>query len=136
MSKLFINLSYHRSSKWGADQLSAAQQLGIVIDLPFPSVEPSSSKRDITDLANKLYSQIMDIRLSQEGIVRNPEVYVYLMGEISLVFCLGSYLLDRGYKVVCSTTERFSVETQLPDGTTKKENVFRFVQFREFVKPG
>ena len=140
--KLFINVSNHPMKGWSQEQLKAATVLGKdgTAEVQFPQVGPEWSKQDIRVEAVKVYNLILS-RIADwmdkhplSATLSSPKVTVHLMGEQSLSFCLANLLLDKGFSVVVSTTERKTVETTLPDGSTKKEANFQFVKFRELIR--
>ncbi len=141
--KLFINVSNHPMKGWSQEQLKAATVLGEdgTFEVQFPQVGPEWSKGDIRLESVRIYDLILS-RISEwmdshplSAALSTPKVTVHLMGEQSLFFCLANFLLDKGFSVVVSTTERKTVETTLPDGSTKKEANFQFVKFRELSRP-
>jgi hypothetical protein len=116
----FVSIMNHKMS---GEQLEAALQIGEVLEIAFPNVAPNATSEDVAEMGDQLISQLH----LQEGDV------IQIGGEPTLTSYVVSKLFQLGYKVVTSTTERLSVEEVLPDGSTKKTNVFKFVQFREFV---
>ena len=38
MRKIFVNHTNHPSARWSAEQISAAQVYGEILDMPFPAV--------------------------------------------------------------------------------------------------
>ena len=121
---MFINVSNHPTSKWGEEQLKAAQAYGDVVDIPFPAISPSASDLDLKDLANQYLDRILGMLSGAE----NERNRVHIMGEMGFTFILVAKLMDRGIFSVHSTTERRVTEN--PDGSKTVE--FRFVQFRDY----
>lgn len=121
-SPLFINLTNHPSAMWTADQLAAADNIGRIIDIPFPIVSPDATTYEIHQLADQLVADLL--RMSED--VHTTTVHV--MGEHTLTYALVARLREKGVKCVASTSERNTI--MLPDG--KKVSEFRFVQFREY----
>lgn len=120
MNKL-INLSNHPSDKWSEEQMAAAMNYGVVIDLPFPVVNADASENDIDALANALIGRVMDYG--------SPEtVTVHVMGEMTLTYNMVRKLKEANYKCLASTTDR--MVRDLDDG--RKEVAFKFVRFREY----
>lgn len=122
---MFINVSNHASTKWSKKQLDAAKALttdGRIVDIPFPNVDPNVSDVMVSTMANNLVDEI----LSQGKIDA-----VMIMGELSLCYNAINELFQSGLRVVVATTERKAVEKVNPDGTTSKQVIFDFVQFRE-----
>ena len=126
-STMLINLSNHPSTKWSEAQLSTAAQYGAIIDMAFPNIDPLLDTEEVRDLAKHYFTKIEDIRQAHRA-----DVPVHLMGESTFVYCLVDLLKMHGYAVFASTTERVVVESIEPDGSTKKEVLFRFVRFRYY----
>lgn len=110
-----INLSNHPSSKWSQAQLNAC--CNPVIDIPFPNVPPDATDEYIAIMANTLFLQIEQLE----------DMEIHVMGEMTLTFYLVHLLLENGYTVFASTTNRNVVEK---DGV--KSVVFEFCQFRNY----
>lgn len=121
---MFINLSNHPSSKWGEEQLKAAQSYGNVVDIPFPVISPSASDHDLKVLANQYLDRILGMLPGTES----GKNRVHVMGEMGFTFVLVAKLMDNGIFPVHSTTERRVTEN--PDGSKTVE--FSFVQFRDY----
>lgn len=117
---MFINLSNHPSSKWSAEQYSAAAAFGPVVDMPFPTINPHSTTEEITSLAEQYASRIA------EGRGDEP-LTVHVMGEMTFTYHLVRLLKRQGIDCVASTTERVVVDV---DGA--KASQFSFVQFRHY----
>lgn len=114
----FYNITNHPSTKWGADQLAAACELGgEVIDLPFPNVPPLATSEDVSAMADALAAQVPD---GAVGMVS---------GEWTLAYALTRRLRDRGIALYAACSDRKVVET-VEGGVTKKTAVFEFVRFR------
>ena len=128
----FINISNHPSSKWSSRQLEAAKALAdVIIDVPFPNVPADASISDVKGMAeelaiNKVWPYINDYKVEHLTIL--------LQGEMTLVAALLRILQipGNGINVVAACSERNSVETVNPDGSTTKTAVFKFVQFRSY----
>lgn len=119
---IFINLSNHPSSAWSGEQRSAAiSQYGSIVDIPFPSIDPSAEDCCIKNLADEHMERIA--RLA-EG--RCPTVHI--MGEMNFTFAMVKRLQEKGILCVASTTER--IVEQMPDG--EKKSTFKFVRFRRY----
>lgn len=124
---MFINISNHNSAKWSSAQLEAAKALtidGVIMDLQFPNVPPTATDSDIVSIADGLYSEAMK---------HQPEV-VMVAGEFSLTYIMATLFLRAGIKVVAACSDRRVEEVVNDNGTTTKNVVFEFVQFREFPK--
>ena len=117
---IFINLSNHPSSGWEKGQLTAAQRIGDIVDMPFPPVAPGASADEVKQMARELVEHIMEMG--------DPATLtVHIMGEMTLTYSIVAALSQQGVRCVASTTERIVTEV---DG--KKVSEFHFVQFREY----
>jgi hypothetical protein len=114
---MLLNLSNHPSSSWSAEQISAAQDYGDIVDMPFPNIDPYATIDEINLLAEKY---LVDIR-------KIDPMAIHLMGELTFTFCLVQHLQRMGYLCLASTSERLVEEK---DG--KKIITFNFVQFRSY----
>jgi hypothetical protein len=113
----FINISNH--FKWSAEQRDAARAIGEVVDVAFPNVSPHATHAEVLRQAEPLLAVV------------GPDDVVFCAGEMTLVFYILSQCRLRGNRIVTATTERLGVETPQPDGSVKKEFVFKFVQWRD-----
>ena len=123
--KKFINISNHPSSKWPTEQMNAAKELaagGDVIDIAFPNVPPMATTVEVEVLAEELLAKVLEVE----------DPIVHLMGESTLLLKLANLLHEAGIPVVCSTTERVSVESIGADGVVTKTLKFKFEQFRSY----
>lgn len=102
----------------------------VLIDVPFPVVPPTAGSSAVQTLAIEVLQTVgvfgPDGTPDRKKCWDNPIFHV--MGEMTLTYILVRYLLQMGFTVVASTTERLSVEN--PDGT--KTAQFKFVQFRKY----
>lgn len=123
VNTFFINLSNHPSANWDEEQLTAARQLGEVIDVPFPDVHPEMTPKDINKQADAIVCQV-------HQMVKGDTVgtTIHVMGEMTMTYALVKAFKDVGYRCVASTTERKA--TNNPDGS--KTSMFCFCAFREY----
>ena len=125
MKKLLINVSNHPSSKWEEGQ---KQGWDVIIDIPFPSVDPSSSEEEVKKMASDLHEAIFKIALEKGG---EFDYYVMLQGEFSLCYMTYEKLRREGFfKIALPTTSREAVEETTSTGETIKKSVFRFIRWR------
>lgn len=130
---MFINLTNHRYENWSEKQKeTAVNQFGeFIADMEgFPMIPPTYKKEDV---ARAVRATLSDI----DGTVRqrdlNPaDVSIVCQGEMTFVVEFVRRANERGYRCYAATSERKTVEKQLPDGTTTKTAIFEFVQFREY----
>lgn len=133
MKNLFINYSNHPSGKWSKEQLEAAKELGEVVDLAFPPVDPKASSNDIIELTIAEHYRIEEfIEKLRPEIIKNddldnlPKIYVLIQGEFTLFWYLTQYLVAANITPMVATSYRRT--KILDDG--KKIVDFRFIRFR------
>ncbi len=121
---MLINLSNHASNTWSEQQMQAAnEQYGDIVDMAFPSVDPSVDEEGIEQLANEYLGKITEMANHNK---RKP--VVHLMGEFSFTYALVNKLKAEGIDVIVSTSER---QTEMnADGS--KTIRFDFVRFRRY----
>lgn len=119
---IFVNLSNHPSSSWGAEQRQAAESIGRIVDVPFPAVPADASAESVKDMAADVCGKIEEYCC--------PVVMV--QGEFTLTYHIVKILEEKGIRTVASCSEREAEEIVQPDGSIMKHSVFRFVQFRDY----
>lgn len=120
---MLLNLTNHPSEKWSREQSNAAaERWGSVRDYPFPVVSAQFDEKEIAALAQTVLADACKL---------HPDA-VLCQGEMSLCFALVRLFQKNHIPVVAATSQREVAEKALPDGTTRKEAVFRFVRFREY----
>lgn len=117
----FINLSNHPSAKWSDAQREAAQQIGTIIDMPFPAISPNATHQEVQNLVEEYVERV-------EAFAQKASVVVHVMGELTFNFAFVSRMKALSIKCVASTTQRIVNEI----GDSKKEVEFHFVAFREY----
>ena len=122
MKKIFINHTNHPSARWSAEQISAAQAYGEILDVAFPAVNAATTAEEVRAQVQKNLEKIL---------AREPAV-VLCQGEFNYTFAMVECLKASGVKVVAATSERATVEEILSDGSTRQISIFRFVQFKEY----
>ncbi|MGN0180268.1 MAG: CRISPR-associated protein [Monoglobaceae bacterium] len=120
---MFINYSNHPISTWAEKQRLAAAEYGKTVDMPFPQISASAGEADIDRLAALEFEKIM--RLAPDCVL--------CQGEMSFCFNLINRLKSAGVTVVAACSERTCAEKTLSDGSTIKQSVFNFVQFRKYL---
>ena len=131
-SIMFINLTNHRFEDWSELQkITAVKQFGEFTGMEgFPQIGPHLSKEDVARTVLAVLSDI-DAAIHHNGL--NPaDVSIVCQGEMCFTVEFVRRATERGYSCYAATSERKSIETQLPDGTTSKTAIFEFVQFREY----
>lgn len=118
----FINFSNHSSANWSSEQLAAAREFGEVIDYPFPAVPSEADSSFVAQLA---------LECAQGILAYNPKA-VMCQGEFTLTYGVIELLKKSGIVVLAACSERKTVETIMPDGSSKKTSEFKFVRFREY----
>ena len=118
----FINLTNHPSVRWSEKQRKAAEQYGVIEDLPFPQVSPDWSD----DRLNHEVEHYFDLVQQKD----NPAVL--LQGDFLFTYRLVCLLKQAGIKVLAACCSRKAVEQINPNGSVAKESIFNFVDFREY----
>lgn len=118
---MFINLSNHPLKEWSSKQLDEAKRWGDVLDIPFPNVSPSASKRRICSICKDLTTSICESFPIESTVI-------HIMGEMTLTFALVTQFKALGYTCLASTSERKVIK----DTNGDKIVHFEFVQFREY----
>lgn len=112
---MLLNLTNHPYQTWKPAQQNAAhEQFGEVIDLMFPSVDPTAKPSIINTLAEQEAKKIIDEYKDKEN------VHILLMGEFSFTYVM-QYLLY-GIFPLYVTTKYDSSD-------------YEFVSFRRILKP-
>ena len=125
---MFINLSNHKSTGWSPEQLQAAKELGgEVRDFSFPNVPPNYTSYEVYHLAQSIVRDVIGTLKSSN----DKDNAIMVQGEFSLTVAIVGFLRKEDILMVVSTSERTVEEEVLPDGSTVKKSVFKFVQFRE-----
>ncbi|MBR6888445.1 MAG: CRISPR-associated protein [Selenomonadaceae bacterium] len=119
---MFVNHTNHPSERWSAEQISAAQVYGEILDIPFPAVDAEATPAQVAALVEENLEKILALKPAA----------VLCQGEFNYTFVLVERLKSFGVKVVAATSERATVDEILPDGSTRQVSTFRFVQFREY----
>ncbi len=114
---IFINFTNHPSELWDIKQKDAAKQYGMIIDIPFPAVDPKGSKGYISELADFFVEKIVKIK---------PKA-VLCQGEFCLAYSVINKLKEREILVLAACSVRKVIE----EGN-KKQVTFEFEQFREY----
>ena len=112
---MLINCTNHPYARWNTLQRKAAAQYGLVLDMPFPKIEPQYSSDDLRRIVKTYADSIED---------RHPDA-VLVTGEFSFTFMLVDKLLTDGLKVLCTRSKRLARESINPDGSSEKRTVFR-----------
>lgn len=119
---VFINFSNHPSARWSAEQLSAAEAYGRVIDEPFPAVPADMDEAGVARLADEAAERIL---------ARKPAA-VLCQGEFTLAFAVTERLKAQGVTVLAASSDRALVTEADENGGTRKVTVFRFTRFRKY----
>ena len=119
----FINFTNHISERWNEKQLSEAKKYGDIIDIPFPSISPTSTEEELLSLAESYTEQI----LSHE-----PSC-VLCQGESVFATLMVTMLIKRNIQVVAASSKRNVTEIVGEDGKNIKNVVFEFERFRKYI---
>ena len=119
---MLINLTNHPAALWDNVQLTAAmRQFSSVIDLPFPSIDPSGDETYIAALADQFLDKVLSLANGQQATV-------HLMGEMTFTVALLKRLQKHNIPCVASTTQR--IVQELSNGERKTR--FQFLRFRNY----
>ena len=121
----FVNLSNHPSSRWSQQQLSAAQALGTVIDIPFPAIDPTATTQEISAAAAQVLAQILTL----------DAPVVMVQGEYTFTYQLVRLLEAKGIRAVAGCSRRITHEQTDETGATVKTSEFIFEGFRDYYLP-
>lgn len=125
---MLINLSNHPLNKWSEAQRRAAEGLfGTVVDIPFPTIEPTATLNDVEKTVMD-YVQNCILHLKQHTTDKNQAIHI--MGEYTFVYLFVKEMEKQKIQCVASTTERMATDNA--DGT--KNTLFQFVQFRPYFE--
>lgn len=118
MEKCFVNFSNHRSENWGEKQRKMAETYGEIVDVPFPSVDPTCSEEDIEQLGNRYLEVIKEQRPTA----------VLCQGEFSLAYYVVSRLRKEGIVALAACSKRNVLEKG-----NEKISRFEFERFRMYI---
>ena len=119
---MLINFSNHPYEIWIEKQREAAKQYGEVVDFPLPPITPDTDIEEMREM----------VRDCVEKIEAMKPAAVMAAGEFTLIFMLVDKLLQDGVKVICSCSQRQTIERKLPNGSNEKTSIFTFERFREY----
>lgn len=122
MKKIFVNHTNHPSARWSAEQMTAAQAYGELVDVPFPNVDAEGTPAEVAALVEENLAKIL----------AHKPAAVLCQGEFNYTFAMVERLKNFGVTTVAATSERVVAEEILPDGSARQISTFRFVQFREY----
>lgn len=118
----FVNLSNHPVKTWDETQILAAEEMGKIIDLPFPDIMPEMDVNEIDILACQYVERVL-------ALVKNERLSVHVMGEMCFTHRFVNLMTQRGIPCYASTSRRVVTEK----GGGVKEAVFQFVRFRKYM---
>lgn len=122
----FVNLSNHPVSSWPEEQLRAAEAAGFgpPLDVPglFPTVDPGAAVVEIEKIATETVRKVLEMNAA----------ICHVAGEFTLAFSIVARLQGEGVRCVAATTARAVKETAEPEGTIRREAVFRFHGWRDY----
>jgi len=119
---MFINFTNHPSSNWSQAQLSAAQNYGEIIDIPFPTVDPNKDENYINSLADSFVAEM----------IRHIPTAVLCQGEMTLAFAVARKLSALGIAIFAASSQRIVREAIGEKGETVKRSEYSFVKFRKY----
>lgn len=118
-NNIFINFSNHPHDKWTKEQLVASHVYGKIIDIPFPSVDPLFTEKEVSELS---------IRYANEIMSYSPSA-VMCQGEFTLAYGIINYLLKNNIHVLAACSERVTFEKN-----DIKVSQFKFIKYREYIE--
>lgn len=122
MNKIFVNHTNHAAANWNEEQRAAAEIFGEIVDVPFPEIPPQADESAVAELAASNLREILKLEPAA----------VLCQGEFNYTFALVTALKEKNIPALAATSERVMTETVLPDGSSKKVSLFRFVRFRRY----
>ena len=123
---MLINLSNHPSTGWKDTQTNAAlAQYGNIYDIPFPSMSPTATPKQIQQIAQTYLQEIIILAKNKS----NQPFAVHIMGEMTFTYYVVRELKQANIKCIASAANRNAIEKE--DGS--KIVLFDFVQFREYT---
>lgn len=123
---MFINISNHPSTRWSAEQLAAAKNLGgNVIDIALPNVPPTASTEDVGGMAKAIAEDAIG------SVPLGESATAMVAGPLGFCRAAVKVLEKAGITCVEACSERSTSEQVLPDGSTRKVVTFQFIQFRK-----
>ena len=117
---MLINLTNHPSSLWCSKQLEAAHIYGVILDMPFPSIDETGDEAYIKTIADEYLKKIL-------VYTRDKSVTVHLMGELTFTYALLKRLQSFSIPCIASTSKRIVKEESIGK---KAEVIFQFERFR------
>ena len=124
---MLLNLTNHPYENWQDEQKQEAlRRWERVEDCPFPVVSPEWDTEQVSAFASETVRKTMAMK---------PDA-VLCQGEMCLTFSMIADFQRQGVPVFAATSERVSMEVNQPDGSIRKQAVFRFVRFREYERIG
>lgn len=124
MIKKLIVLSNHPPINW---EEKMKEGWDVIEYIPHPQISPEMTRQEVSKLAKDYSLKLLSYT---QG---NVDVYFTIQGEYLFTLLTTLYLLEMGIEIsqiIYPTTERVSKEEVLPDGTIKKTQYFKFVQWR------
>ncbi len=120
---MFINFSNHPSANWPPKQRAAAESLGEVKDIAFPSITPELSENDIIALVDTYLKKY-------PWDTADP---VFLAGEYCFAFAMTDLLLSRGVRALCTESNLKLVSGPMENGTTRRTATLEFLRFTNYA---
>ncbi|MBR3358657.1 MAG: toll/interleukin-1 receptor domain-containing protein [Solobacterium sp.] len=120
---VFVNCTNHPSQKWSREQYSAAAEMGRVVDVAFPNVDPYATAEDVQKLADETVQKILQERPAA----------VLCQGEFTLTYAIAAKLHEAGIDTYAACSERNVIEETDEQGNTVKKTIFAFAGFRKYI---
>jgi len=153
MKKILMNISNHPSSKWSTEQKEGWNE---IIDIPFPEVAPEWDiiDKEYLKVKNEILCRLEETikkikeeneELKSAGMEEEmKQIFVFVAGEWTITYRIIEFINltnEIEFKnsredepvipiVIVFPTSKRVVEEKVPDGTVKKDVIFKFVRWR------
>jgi len=130
----FYNVSNHPSNKWSKEQRDAALKYADeIIDITFPTIDPHASTDEVYGVAYRFYGEHFYNKRYEKHTIMIMGEMLFTYAFVHLIYASQLELSSKNnLTLVHATTERIASTIIKSDGTTEKQTVFNFVQFRKY----
>lgn len=119
---MLINYSNHPSNLWPENQHSQAiKQFKLILDEPFPYIDPTANTSQLQTLANSEFQRI-------HNKYKHSNYAMHIMGEHTYIFLIIQLFLHHNIPCFASTTHRITTQQN-----NIKQSQFQFIQFRPYT---
>ncbi|MCR5530866.1 MAG: hypothetical protein K6F26_03345 [Lachnospiraceae bacterium] len=121
---MLINISNHPSSQWPLEQLQAARDnYEVVVDIPFPQINPTSTSEQIDSLVEEYRDRIVNQKTKPIALVQGESIFTYRL------IC---ELKKCGIVCIAARSSRRVVESLDENKNPKRESIYIFEGFLEY----